>query len=138
MSENFGLSVVIPHFYDSKQEWTPPITYNGITSFTFNHIVFSLNKVNDSSILLMSYRNFFNGNNGVDDISHTEIKTQTGNTKIIIAQEVGNVYPKYTTFYGTNKKKLFIQLNKIQNAYHNDKSYGGIAIHYFDTFSELP
>lgn len=135
--KNFGLSVVLPHFYDSKQKWTPLITYKGVTSSTFDHIVSSLNQVNNSSILLMSYRNFFDGDNGVDDISRTEIETQTNNTKIIIAQEVGNIYPRYTTFYNTSRKKLFTQLNKIQSTYKNTKSYGGIAINYFSKFIEL-
>ncbi len=136
--KNFGLSVVLPHFYDSNQKWTPLITYKGVTSSTFDHVVDSLSQVDSSSILLMSYRNFFDGDNGVDDISRTEIETQTSNTKIIIAQEVGNIYPRYATFYGISKKKLFIQLNRIQNTYENMESYGGVAINYFSKFTELP
>ena len=135
--KKIGLSFVLPHFYDSKQKWTPLITYKGVTSSTFNHVISSLNQVNNSSVLLMSYRNFFDGNNGVDDISRTEIETQTNNTKIIIAQEVGDIYPRYATFYGLSKKKLFMQLNVIQNTYENKESYGGVAINYFSKFTEL-
>lgn len=136
--KNFELSVVLPHFYDSKQKWTPLITYNGVTLSTFDHVVDSLNKIDNSSILLMSYRNFFDGNNGVDDISRAEIKTRTNNPKIIIAQEVGDIYPRYATFYGTSKKRLFEQLNTIYNEYKNMESFRGLAIDHFSKFIELP
>jgi hypothetical protein len=133
-SNNIGLGFVIPHFYDEKQNWTPKIIRNGVTTSVFNHIIILLKNIHNSSLIIMSYRNYFDGKNGVNEILSTEIESETNNTKIIIAQETGNILPAYTTFYGLKKYRLFIQLNKIQNKYKNKKSFGGIAIHDYKNF----
>jgi hypothetical protein len=134
---NIGFSVVLPHFYDKEQNWTPIIDYNEKKNYVFDHVLGFLNKINNSAIIIMSYRNFFDGDNGVDAISRTEVVSGTNNTKIIIAQETGNILPPYTSFYGKTKEDLYYQLNIIQNEYEDFFGFGGIGIHYFKSFLEL-
>ncbi len=133
-NSNVGISFVIPHFYDSKQNWTPNITYKNTNTSTFNHVTNLLKELKNSSIIIMSYRNFFEGKNGVNEISKTEIESDIENVKIIIAQETGNTTPSYTTFYNLNKDDLFTQIDKIKTAYGHKKTFGGIAIHDYDNF----
>jgi hypothetical protein len=135
-----GLSVVIPHFYDDNLLWTPMYNYNGENGYTFTHLLKILSKKESNEIIVMAYRNFFNGDDGIEQISKTEIDeaSQTGyKTKIIIAQETGDVSPDYVTYYGHTKNELSDTISQIQNYFGNDKNYGGVAVHYFDSFLKL-
>jgi hypothetical protein len=105
-----GFAIVIPHFYDKEQNWTPEFTYNGVSGYTFDHLLRVLAQKDNTEILLMAYRNFFSEPNGTKQISEEELKeTQSGgySTKIIIAQETGNVSPAYVTFHDYPKVSLF-------------------------------
>lgn len=139
-SNNLKLSIVIPHFYDSGQKWTPSFTYNNITDYTFNHLLRILDTRPGSSIILMSYRNFALDKDGSVEISKSEIdQTSNGNhlTKIIIGQEAGEVEPDYVTFYNTSKSEYKKQISIINNTFSRSKNFGGIAIHYIDYLLEL-
>ena len=86
----------------------------------------------------MSYRNFTKGIDGSIDISKDEINSANEHkTKIIIAQETGDVEPPYITFHNTNKKYFNRQKTELDKAFMLDKSYGGVAIHYINAFLDL-
>lgn len=129
-------SVVIPHFYDSTQAWTPKITFNGKSDYTFNHISRSLDRNPGSTIIIMAYRDHFEDEDGTRELVTPEIQ-QAGTTKVIVAQETGNVEPAYVTFYGQSRRELFSSLGSIQNAFKNNVGFGGVAVHYFDPFIAL-
>lgn len=130
--------VVIPHFYDDAQAWTPAITYNGTTQHTFNHLLSILDRRAGSTIILMSYRNFSEGNNGTIQISQVEVTQANGHaTKVIVGQETGNVDPAYVTYYGLTKAYYLEQVGIMQNAFKTNTGFGGIAVHYVEPFLEL-
>lgn len=133
-------TIVIPHFYDGAQKWTPTFSYNGQDGYTFTHLLRVLSQKQDTAIIIMSYRNFFKGDNGIQQISEAEIKEATEGgyaTQIIIAQETGNVSPEYVTYYDYPKVSLYDSLNDIQTYFKRYKNYGGMAVHYFDPFLKL-
>ncbi len=136
-SDSLKLTFVIPHFYDSGQKWTPSFTYGGVTTYAFDHMMRILDTRPGSSIILMSYRNFALGIDGTVGISKTEIdqaSSGTHSTKVIVAQETGNVDPGYVTFYNTSKAEYEKQVSLIRNAFANSKNFGGMAVHYIDPF----
>jgi hypothetical protein len=93
-----------------------------------------------SSIIIMAYRNFFEEDNGTKQISETEIREATQGryaTKIIVAQETGNVPPGYVTFYDYPKVSLHDAMVEIQDYFGQFDAFGGIAVHYFDSFLKL-
>lgn len=139
-SNKLALSIVIPHFYDSSQKWTPAVNYNGTNDYTFNHLLNILDKRPGSSIILMSYRNTAEGTDGSIKISKTEVDQASSggySTKVIVAQETGNVEPGYVTFYKTSKDYYIKQINIINNEFKNKVNFGGISVHYIDPFLEL-
>jgi hypothetical protein len=140
-NKSLGLTLefVIPHFYDCLQNWTPKITYNGKTDCTFNHLLTLLDQSPNSTISIMAYRNFAIGDNGVIAISQEEVSQAAGHpTKVVIAQETGNVDPDYVTYFGTSKSYLFGELAKVVNKFGSWDGFGGIAIHYLDPYTILP
>lgn len=136
-SSDLRFGVVIPHFYDDAQAWTPAVTYNGKTQHTFNHLLNILDQRKGSSIILMSYRNFAEGNNGSIQISDVEVRQAVGSTKVIVGQETGNVDPAYVTFYGLSKANYLAQIEIIKNTFKSNAGFGGVAVHYIEPFLEL-
>jgi hypothetical protein len=139
-SADAGFSVVIPHFYDSTQKWTPPIFYNGKTAYTFTHLLNVLQQKPDSTIIIMSYRNFFDGSDGVQGLSIpelTESSKQPFSTKVIIAQEVGDVSPSYVTFYGMSKSDYLDAVHTIYSRFEGFSSFKGVSTNYLDPFMQL-
>lgn len=133
-------TVVIPHFYDSLNKWTPTISYGGRNTYAFTHLLNILEKKPGSSIILMSYRNFFNGSNGTKEISQAEvIEASNGNysTRVIVAQETGNVEPDFVTFYGLTRADLLQNMSMIYTGFSSFKNFGGGAVHYIDPFFKM-
>lgn len=140
INSGVDISLVIPHFYDSLQAWTPQVTYNGKTDYTFNHILRILDTASSDSVIIMAYRNTATGDDSTVQLSQQEIKdasTGVHNTKIIVAQEMGNVTPAYVTFYKKTKTYLWGQLTKVDNQFKASSGYNGIAIHYYEPFVAL-
>jgi len=137
---NFGLTIVIPHFYDSAQAWTPTFSYGGTSASAYTHLLKVLSKKADTTIIVMSYRNYFEDDNGTKQISEAEIKEASDGgyaTKVIVAQETGNVEPGYVTFYSKSKDDLYDSLSQIQNYFSKYRNYAGTAVHYFDSYIKL-
>jgi len=133
-------SVVVPDFYDGKDKITPMFSYDGQKDYAFKHLLNVLDKRPNSSIIIMSYRNLAIGDDSTVEISSNEMRTAKSGaykTKIIIAQETGDVPPPYITFHNTSKKYLFSQIEKINTTFNSYSNFGGIAIHYANAFLAL-
>lgn len=133
-------SVVIPDFFDEKDGFSARFAYNDETDSTFGHLLKILDRKYGSSIILMSYRNYAEGEDGTIDISMNEIETvEEGffKTQIIIAQEVGEVEPPYITFHNTSKEELKEQVILIEKAFKGYPNFGGIAYHYLNSLLTL-
>ena len=140
--EDSGLrfSVVVPSFYDKKDGMTPRFSYNGSLDYIFGHLMSILERREGNSIIIMSYRNFAEGEDGAIAISKNEMRTARNrvyNSRVIIAQETSDVPPPYITFHKKTKAHLLEQLNKIDNAFNSYESFGGTAIHYINSYLDL-
>ena len=137
-NSSLDLSVVIPDFYDKESGQTPAFLYGGKSGYTFDHLLSVLENKPGSTILIMSYRNFSEGNDGSIDISKNEVEeADESNTRIVIAQETGEVSPTYLSFYNTSRTYYLKQMSSLEKAFSNDKSFGGIATHYINAYMEL-
>lgn len=137
---NLDLSLVIPHFYDSAQKWTPTVNYNGKVDYTFNHILRMLDLSEGNDIIIMAYRNTALGKDSTVQISQQEVKdasTGVHSTKVIVAQEMGDVDPSYVTYYGKTRQYLWTQLGKVDAQFKASSGYNGISLHYYEPFTVL-
>jgi hypothetical protein len=131
---------VIPDFYDEKDKMTPKFTYNNKRASAFEHLLNILDRRENSSLIIMSYRTFADGHDGSIEISQNEMNTATRGrylTNIIIAQETGDVPPPYITFHRTSKDHLNKQIARIQETFGKNENFGGVAIHYINAFLAL-
>ena len=139
-NNSLAFSVVIPHFYDNKQAWTPEINYKGKSEHAFDHVLKIMDKRLNSKIIVMAYRNTAEGEDGTINLSNTEIEEASKKdrkTKIIIGQESGDVEPNYVTFFSLPKADYIKQKHIITNNFKEKSGFGGIAIHYIDSLLDL-
>lgn len=133
--------IVIPHFYDPQQAWTPNIAFNGKTQSTYEHLLDILRQVQDTSISIMAYRNFLTGEDGVVNLVTAEMniaKNLNVPSKIVIAQEVGcEVTPRYTSWCGKSKSQLENALTSLRSTFATNPHLGGFAVNYIDPYIEL-
>jgi hypothetical protein len=135
---NLPLTIVLPYFFDQQAQWTPQITVDGVTNYTYNHILRILNRAPKNRIIIMAYRNTAGGLGGSIAISKSEIASADATrVRVIIAQETGPVTPNYVTFAGLTRGDLATQAANIENAFANDISFGGIAVDYLTPFLNL-
>ena len=137
---SLAISVVIPDFYDERDQTVPKIEYAGKKLSVFKHLASILEGRAGSSIIIMSYRNAAEGRGGSIDISQNEFKTlRRGfySTKLIVAQETGEVSPRSLTFYGMPKKYFSSEITKLNTAFASHPNFSGPAIHYANAFLEL-
>lgn len=140
IGSDLELIVVTPHFFDDAQEWTPQVNYNGTSAHTFNHLLAIMEKKRGSKITLMSYRDFFDGANGTREISEVEMRkaSEGYSTKVIVAQETGNVDPAFVTFHGSTKTRVLEEVKTIDAYFSKYANYGGAAVHYIDPYLAMP
>ncbi|MFA5745107.1 MAG: hypothetical protein WC887_02745 [Candidatus Paceibacterota bacterium] len=137
-SSDLAFSVVIPDFYDGESGESPRLFYAWNYSYTLTHLLNILEHRPGSTILIMAYRNFSKGPDGSIAISQNEIrKANNYHTKVIVAQETGEILPPYITFHNTSLASLNLQIENIQDAFVENKSYNGIAIHYINALMQL-
>jgi hypothetical protein len=135
---NAKLSIVIPYFYNDQIQWAPEVAFDGTTNYPYNLLLDILQNKPGSSVVVMAYRNTVTGSNGTEDLANPNVVEADGTaTKVIIAQETGDVQPSYVTFYGLTKQDLYNALVAITNYFDQDSSFGGVAVHYLDPFLEL-
>ncbi len=133
-----AFAIVIPHFYDSAQQWTPQIDYGGQQAYAFTHLLNVMQKKPGSRIIIMSYRDYFYGDNGVEELSVPELVEATqSNVGVIIAQEVGDVEPGYVTFYGQERASFEAAVETIYSEFSQYSSFYGVATHYLDPYLQL-
>ena len=141
--ENIALSIAIPEFYDSRDE-AGSVHFEDRVDLPFGHLLRILGTVPKSSLIVMAYSDRTDGPLGSINISQTEVAQASyvsNPVKIIIAQETGNVDSEgretlspSVTFHGQSKTYFFSQLKIIDDTFSAYPAYGGIAVHYFDTF----
>lgn len=132
------LSVVVPEFYDGTYEETPKIFYAGESLYPVEQLLRVLDKRDESSIIIMAYRNFSEGPNGSIEISKDEVQLANKyKTKVVLALETGNTLPAYITFYNLRRSYFEKQLTILRKAFIKEKSFGGTATHYINSLTEL-
>ncbi len=135
---DLAFSVVIPDFYDGTGGETPRFLYGWNYRHTLLHLLEVLERRPGSALLVMAYRNRSEGTDGSIDISQDEIRTANAyQTKVIVAQETGDVSPPSLTFYNTSLSSLNTEIQNIQETFADNESYNGIAVHYINALLEL-
>lgn len=136
-----SMGIVIPHFYDPVQAWTPAITRGSLTQSAYEHVLDILAQVRHSSVSIMAYRNFLEGENGVIELVTPELriaKERAAVPHVIIAQEVGcGLDPEWVSWCGSTKAVLEGAFATLRTVFRDNQWLGGFAVNYVDPYIDL-
>jgi hypothetical protein len=130
-SSQFGLGFAIPYWFDNENGNIPSVTWHDKTGPTLYHLMDTLNRLPESNVVVMAYRNAASGNDGVIAHSRTEIdyaRSKAPHVKVMIGQDVTDVEPAKITYYGRSATEFSSQVRLIENEFKPTKVYGGVAI----------
>lgn len=136
--EDLAFSVVIPEFFDGAGGETPHSFYGLHYGTTFDHLLAVLEQKPGSTIIVMSYRNEAEGEDGSIAITRSEIeRANRSSARVVVAQETGNFPPPYISFFGKSRADLDREISKIEEAFAKEPSYAGVAVHYINALMAL-
>jgi hypothetical protein len=137
--QKFILGLAIPMWYNTNRDDNGNllynITWNNSTKTMDQHI---LDLVDE--IAIMDYRTKALGNNGAIYHAQGEIKyADSVHKKVWIGLETSEVHgdPPSISFFGHPKSDFDKVAGEVINAFKNDSSFEGIAIHHYGSFKKL-
>ncbi len=134
------LGLAIPYWYDGENENIPKISVESESKYPFFHIANRLNRLKESYIALMAYRNESEGKDGSINISKSEVlflNENTKNVKIFVGQETGDELPSKITFYGKTYPEFIDSVEEICGIFGQYENYYGIAVNDVASFNNL-
>ncbi len=124
--------VDIPFWFDDDISYR--ILWNGSIKPPSHHVMdFS------DFVTVMAYRNFAEGPDGTIHLVRLEMDygDKIGK-KVFVGQETQeDLFPTYITFGGTSCRVLKREMGKVRSAYRDRTSFGGFAIHHYDSYRKL-
>lgn len=139
-SQPFELGFAVPYWFDNQNGNIPAITWHGKTGPTLYHLLDNLNRLPNSNVVVMAYRNAARGNDGMIYHSRTEVEyaqAKAQRVNVIIGQEVNDVEPAKITFYGSSATELSSQVKIVVDEFRQTGALGGIAINDLAGFQEM-
>lgn len=90
-------------------------------------------------LTVMAYRNYAEGSEGVIEISRREMEyAEKAGKFVVIGQETQpDAFPAYVTYGGTSTAYLWGELRKIAAAFQHHRSFGGFALHHYESVQQL-
>lgn len=125
-------SVDIPFWFDDDSSYR--ILWNGQVKLPAQHVLDTVD-----AVTVMAYRNFAEGSDGTVHLVSLEMNyADRIGKKVTIGQETQeNLYPAYVTFGGTSCRALHSEMEKIRGALGRRPSFGGFAIHHYESYKKL-
>jgi len=136
---NLAFGPAIPRWLDENTECSN-ITWSGATKWEGNHIQDICDYIS-----IMDYRDTATGPSGI--ISHAQGEIDYGNTigkpnSVVIGVETDDIAssgdPSTITFSEEGRTALETELGVVYSTWGSSASFGGCAVHYYDSFRKLP
>ena len=122
----------IPFWFDYDPNYR--ILWHGQVKPASYHLIDTVDEVT-----VLAYRNFAEGPDGTVHLVSLEMDyADTVGKKVMIGQETQeDLFPAYVTFGGSSCARLNQELKKIEKAVGNRPSFGGFAIHHYESYRKL-
>ena len=126
----FGVD--IPFWFDDDASYR--ILWNGAVKVPSQHVLDTVD-----TVTVMAYRNFAEGDDGTLRLVSLELNyaDQIGKPVVIGQETQENLYPAYVTFGGTSCSALYREMKKIKDAVGDRPSFGGFALHHYESYRKL-
>lgn len=133
------LGFVIPYWFDGQDEYTQKVTWKGEDKYLFYHILNRLNRTQNGYVVIMAYRNFAEGSDGIIEHIQNEVsfsQQYTPRIKVIIGQETSDVKPQKITYFGKSFDVMLEEVKKVGLKFENASNVAGFSFNNADSFLE--
>jgi len=132
LGRSVAFGVDIPFWFDDDTSYR--ILWNGAVKAPTQHVLDTVD-----TVTVMAYRNFAEGDDGTLHLVSLEMDYADRIGKpVVIGQETQqNLYPDYVTFGGTSCSVLYREMGKIRNTVGGRASFGGFALHHYESYRKL-
>jgi hypothetical protein len=136
---NLPYGPAIPKWYDTSEQ-SKDITFNGQTKWLSEHV----QDITDY-ISIMNYRDTADGSAGIiagaqGEIAYANLIGKPNS--VVIGVETLDIAnsgdPETITFREEGRNHMEAELDKVYTAFAGDASFGGIAMHHYDSIRALP
>lgn len=129
--QDLSLGVTMPYWFDNENGNAPAVVWANKNQPIAFHILDILNMIPHSYTVIMSYRNYTQGDGGAIQISEQEIAyaSALSNVSVVIGQETEANEVEKITFYNKGMVSLINALNQISSRFSVMSSFGGAALH---------
>jgi len=126
------LGVDVPFWFDDDPAYV--IQWRGRVQPPSHHVL----DVADY-VTVLAYRNYAEGAEGVIELASKEVAyaEQAGKAVVIGQETQPDLVPAYITYGGTSAAYLWAEWAKVIRAFQSRRSFGGIAVHHYDSYREL-
>ncbi|MCM8812295.1 MAG: hypothetical protein NC910_04525 [Candidatus Omnitrophica bacterium] len=127
---HFGVD--IPFWFDDDSNYR--ILWRGQIKPASYHVIDTAD-----SVTVLAYRNFAEGPDGTIFLVQKEIDyaEQIGKTVMVGQETQDGLFPAYVTFGGQTCSDFMRELVKVRTALGSKKSFGGFAIHHYESYRKL-
>jgi len=139
---NFELGFAIPFWWDVENTQVSEVDWQEVSKPVAYHLIDILNDLQKGYIAIMDYRDFTDGPDGSIRHASDEMKyvsENAPNVTVFIGQETGDVKtdPPKITFWQEGEDALEEAISELMAAFNDFNSFGGVAIHHYDSYREL-
>ncbi len=122
----------IPFWFDDDPNYR--ILWHGQIKAASQHVLDMVD-----SVTVLAYRNFAEGPDGTIQLVQKEIDyaEATGKTVVVGQETQDGLFPAYVTFGGQTYADLTREIKKVNIAFGHKSSFGGIAIHHYESYRKL-
>ena len=126
----FGVD--IPFWFDDDPTYR--ILWHDAIKMPSQHVLDTVD-----AVTVMAYRNFSEGDDGTVRLVLLELNyADEVGKRVIIGQETQeDLYPSYVTFGGTSCAQFHQELEKIRMVVGHRPSFGGFAVHHYESYRKL-
>lgn len=138
--KKFELGFSIPYWLDNENKNIESLRWKEKTGPTLFHLMDRLNKLPQSNVVVMAYRNAALGNDGIIYHSRTEIEyaqAQAKKVKVIIGIETTDVEPAKITFFGKTQTEISSEVTLLNEEFDKSGVLGGIAINDLNGYTAI-
>ena len=136
-NRHLQLGFAIPFWFDAEGDAPGPVRFHGAVKPAVHHIIDMVRWLRGAYLVVMSYRNFTDGDNG--SIAHarnefdyaSEIGARCG---LVVGQQYADVQPASITFHGFTRSEFQEAADAITDAFEGYRQFRGLSVDDLDSY----
>jgi hypothetical protein len=136
-NRHLQLGFAIPFWFDAEGDAPGPVRFHGAVKPVAHHIIDMVRRLYRAYLVVMSYRNFTDGEDG--SIAHardefdyaSEIGARCG---LVVGQEYADVEPARITFHGFSRSEFQQAADAITDAFEGYRQFRGLSVDDLDSY----